>query len=114
MFDLIDADHLGWTPDLGHIAKGEMDAVAVVMANRSFVKHVHIKDYDARTKAGWAKMGTGQIDFVDLASSLRKTGYEGWIMVEEETEQSASNPDEAIRDIGRYIANQVRPATQEQ
>ena len=111
MFDLIDGDYLGWTPDLGHIARGGMDAVAEVMAHRSFVKHVHIKDYGTLPQPGWRKMGTGDIDFVRLARELCQTGYDGWIMVEEETEQSAANPDEAVRDIADYVSKRLRPAT---
>lgn len=114
MFDLIDEAHLGWTPDLGHIARGGMDAVAEVFAHRHFVKHVHIKDHASHPEPAWRKMGTGDIDFVDLARQLRASGYDGWIMVEEETEQSAANPDAAVRDIGDYVATRLRPAAEGQ
>lgn len=112
MFDLIDADHLGWTPDLGHIARGGMDAVDEVMAHRAFVKHVHIKDHSSHPEPAWRKMGTGDVDFVRLARELRASDYQGWIMVEEETEQSAANPDEAVRDIGEYVSSLLRPAAE--
>lgn len=110
MFDLIDPAHLGWTPDLGHIARGGMDAVATVKAYRSFIKHVHIKDYGGLPDAGWRKMGTGDVDFTDMTAFLQSTGYTGWIMVEEETEQSAADPDAAIKDIGEYVSRRLRPA----
>ncbi|HEY0123910.1 MAG TPA: sugar phosphate isomerase/epimerase [Rhizobium sp.] len=110
MFDLIDPVYLGWTPDLGHIARGGMDAVAMVKAYRSFVKHVHIKDYGGRPEAGWRKMGTGDVDFVEMTGFLQSSGYDGWIMVEEETEQSAADPDAAVKDIGEYVSRRLRPA----
>lgn len=112
MFNLIDADYLGWTPDLGHIARGGMEAVAMVMDHYNFVRHVHIKDHSMSPKPDWRKMGTGEIDFVDMAARLHAVGYGGWIMVEEETEQSAREPDAAVRDIGVYVTQHLRPAAQ--
>lgn len=109
MFDLIDPAFLGWTPDLGHIARGGMDAVATVKTYRPFIKHVHIKDYGGRPDAGWRKMGTGDVDFAAMAAFLHSTDYDGWVMVEEETEQSAAHPDEAVKDIGEYVSQHLRP-----
>jgi inosose dehydratase len=110
MFDLIDTQYLGWTPDLGHVANGGMDAVDMVKRYRQFIRHVHIKDHGGPADPVWRKMGTGAVDFTAMAVFLRETGYEGWIMVEEETDQSSADPDSAVMEIGNYVAARLRPA----
>lgn len=109
MFDLIDRRYLGYTPDAGHIKAGGMNPVDIVRDNLSIIKHVHIKDCSNTYE--WRKMGTGDIDFIEMTEILYNANYTGWIMVEEETEEAATNPHKTILDIGKYVQAKLKPIT---
>lgn len=103
----IDQRVLGFAPDSGHIARGGMDPVAIFNTYRPLIKHVHFKDYAADGQ--WAGMGEGVIDFPAIVSMLVATGYEGWIMIEEESEFAEHQPDEATLRNGEYLRKKLLP-----
>lgn len=107
LFEGLDMNHIGYTPDAGHISFGGMNVLDIFKQYSQYIKHVHFKD--AANTHEWRKMGTGDIDFSEIVRLLESIGYSGWIMVEEETKQSSMNPDEAIGDIGVYVSNQLKP-----
>ncbi|MUV37063.1 Myo-inosose-2 dehydratase [Lentibacillus sp. JNUCC-1] len=106
LFEGLDMKFIGYTPDAGHISMGGMDVLEIFKQYLPYIKHVHFKD--ASITGEWRKMGTGDIDFPEIVKMLRGSGYHGWIMVEEETEQSSSNPDEAIKDISDYVSMNLK------
>jgi inosose dehydratase len=107
MFEGLDSNVIGYTPDAGHIACGGMDVADVYETYRSFIKHVHFKD--ASTDYVWKAMGEGVIDFPRIVRNLRDTGYSGWIMVEEESEKAVADPDSAMMENSKYIKDQLIP-----
>jgi inosose dehydratase len=107
LFEELDTRFVGYTPDVGHIVAGGMDAVEVVRQNLPIIKHVHFKD--CSTTFGWKKMGYGDIDFPAIVQSLVDYGYKGWIMVEEETEETKENADQCIYDISDYVEKNLKP-----
>lgn len=107
LFSLLDRRYVGYTPDTGHIAFGGMDVNETFEKYKSFIKHVHFKD--ANIKNEWRKMGTGEIDFPEIVRGLKEQGYQGWIMVEEETEESSMNPEKAIKNINDYVQKKIQP-----
>lgn len=107
LFKKLDREYNGYTPDAGHIAAGGMNPVEVIKSNLSMVKHVHIKDcYNDFT---WSKLGEGDIDFPAIIELLVNHGYNGWVMVEEETEETAINPDNAVYEMYHYISEHLKP-----
>jgi inosose dehydratase len=92
---------IGYTPDTGHIARGGMDPLATIKKYRDRVNHVHFKDMDPT--GAWAAMGEGAIDHIGVVTYLRDTGFEGWIMVEDECRQAESQPDPCTLNNGRYV-----------
>ena len=110
LFEKLDTRYIGYTPDAGHIKAGGMDPVEIVKDNLSIVKHVHFKD--CSNKYGWRKMGTGDIDFPTIVRNLIEYGYGGWIMVEEETEETTTDPNKVIFDINDYVASKLQPIIQ--
>lgn len=110
LFEGLDMDYISYTPDAGHIAFGGMDAVEIFKQYLPFIKHVHFKD--ASKDFQWKKMGTGDIDFSAIVQLLADSGYAGWIMVEEETEESTANPKQAIMDISEYVTTNLKPISQ--
>ncbi|MCM3763864.1 sugar phosphate isomerase/epimerase [Neobacillus niacini] len=107
LFEELDTRYIGYTPDAGHIAFGGMDPVEIVKRYLPIIKHVHFKD--ASFKPEWKTMGQGEIDFPAIVASLTDYGYNGWIMVEEETKESSANPDNAIMNIGDYVRKELEP-----
>ncbi|UJL47416.1 sugar phosphate isomerase/epimerase [Virgibacillus sp. NKC19-16] len=107
LFKGLDTRFIGYTPDAGHIMAGGMNPVEIVRDNLSIIKHVHFKDCSKTFE--WKKMGTGDIDFPTIVQNLKDYGYKGWIMVEEETEETAVNPDKVIYDINDYVVSNLKP-----
>ena len=105
LLDQLDDRYLGFAPDAGHIAKGGMDPVQVIQAAGSRVRHVHFKDMDAR--GSWVEMGHGIINFPGIVRVLKASGYQGWIMIEDESELAERDPDAATIANGRYITTSL-------
>jgi inosose dehydratase len=103
----LDASVLGYTPDVGHIANGGMDPLAVIREYRTLVNHVHFKDYAGPGE--WAAMGEGLIDFPGIVTFLHQTGYAGWLIVEDECEQARLDPDQVTLQDGFYTHQKLLP-----
>lgn len=103
----LDPRVIGYTPDVGHIAKGGMDPLQIIERYRSQINCIHYKDMyrDGR----WAIMGDGDIDFVAITSELKSNGFEGWIIVEDECDQAITDPDGVTFKDGVYIEKVLRP-----
>lgn len=109
LFDLLDTSYMSYTPDAGHIKAGGMRPEEVIKDNLAIIKHVHFKDCSNNNE--WKEMGTGAIDFPFIVQTLKDSGYQGWIMIEEETEEAALNPDKVIKNVGKYVATNLKPIT---
>jgi len=96
-----------FTPDVGHIAAGGMDALETVRRYRNRVDHIHFKDM--HSDGSWAATGSGQLDFVSIVSFLAQTGYEGWVVFEDECEDAHRNPDVATHRNGAYARDVLMP-----
>jgi inosose dehydratase len=107
LLDGLDVGVVGFAPDTGHLAMGGMDVVKMFEAYRPLIRHVHFKDI---TAAGdWAAMGGGVIDFPQIVSGLRATGYNGWIMLEDESVAAETDPDAATLTSGDYLQQMLLP-----
>jgi len=109
LMDGLDQSVVGFAPDVGHIANGGMDATAIMKKYRSVIRHVHFKDISRDGK--WIEMGRGIIDFPGIVSHLRETGYDGWIMVEDESAKAESDPDAVTLENGTYVREKLLPLT---
>jgi len=97
---------IGYTPDVGHIAKAGMDPVTIVKDYRSLINLIHYKDMFA--DGSWAPTGEGIIDFIDITHYLIDTAYRGWIVMEDECERAISDPDGLTLDDGIYINTHIK------
>jgi len=100
-------ERIGFTPDLGHIAKGGMDPLEVVRRHRDRVDHVHVKDMHA--DGSWARTGEGIIDIPAVAKFLADTDFAGWIVLEDESPEAEVNPDLAVTRNGAYVRDALEP-----
>jgi inosose dehydratase len=108
LIDGLDEKLVGFAPDAGHIAKGGMDPVEIFSTYRPLIRHVHFKDIDE--DGTWVEMGRGVIDFPAIVSHLAGTGYDGWIMIEDESARAERDPDAVTLENGEYIREALLPA----
>lgn len=104
------APGLGWTPDTGHLVLGGMDVLEMIRRYRDRVDHIHLKDADS--SVGWVPNGTGIIDMAGAVQLLVDTGYEGWVVVEDESPQAERDPNHAAADNRDYVRRVLQPITE--
>ncbi|WP_449354223.1 sugar phosphate isomerase/epimerase family protein [Virgibacillus natechei] len=107
LFDGLDPRYMGYTPDAGHIEFGGMEAAEIIKEALPLVKHVHFKDASKNNE--WMKMGEGDIDFEKCIKVLKDGGYNGWVMLEEETGAEQENTSEVIVELGDYVRKNIYP-----
>ena len=88
--------------DTGHCAYAGIDAVALVERATGRIGCVHLKDLDpARVRPGfWASvaagafvpLGSGAVDLGGVLGALARTGYDGWLVVEQDRRPGAGDP----------------------
>ena len=98
---------LGWVPDCGHIARAGMDPLALITEHRPLVRHIHYKDMEQ--DGTWAEMGHGKIDYLAITQFLVDTGYDGWIVVEDESDRAVPEPDQVTLDDWVWIEKNLVP-----
>lgn len=98
---------LGWTPDTGHLARGGMVPAELIAEYRVLVNHIHLKDADVNGK--WVPNGQGVVDLVGAVRLLADTGYQGWVVLEDESQQAAEFPHQAALSNGDYVRAKLAP-----
>lgn len=97
----LDSKVIGWTPDVGHIVNGGMDPLETMKHYRHLINHVHYKDWDGAPE--FAVMGEGKVDFVGITSWLRDSGFQGWIVCEDEGHRAVDDPDGVTLEDGAWV-----------
>lgn len=99
---------VGLCLDMGHLAFGGGDPVAVLKKHYDRIWHVHFKDYDPKigdqsrnnqwdyfesVKQGvFCELGKGNVDFHRIADELKKRNYNGSIVVEQDVLPGMGSP----------------------
>ena len=117
---MTDPDLLGICLDTGHwtFGTGE-DPVDAVREFRDRIWHVHFKDadpavmaesrareWDGLTSTGhgvFCELGKGSVDFPGVLAALTETGYDGWIVVEQDILPGMGSPRESARHNREYL-----------
>ena len=89
------------------MAYTDMDPVQMMRDYRSLINHVHYKDMHA--DHSWALMGEGIVDFKTITEDLVDSGFEGWIVVEDECERSVKEQNQVTLECGTYSDEVLRP-----
>ena len=87
--------------DVGHAICGGVDPVAVVREHPERIAYIHLKDVDGAVLHGvrrdgvlfddavrrrvFTEVGRGELDVPGLIGALRDIGYDGWLMVEQDS-----------------------------
>lgn len=103
----LDAQVVGWIPDVGHIARVDIDPLALMREYRPLINHIHYKDMAA--DGAWVEMGHGTIDFRAITGFLFDTGFDGWIVVEDESDRAVPEPDAVTRDDWVWVECELVP-----
>jgi inosose dehydratase len=114
-----DPSLLGLLYDTGHLVFSGEDHLAVLNKWIKRIRHVHLKDMrrvlrEKVLKEKWSFLkavkegvftvpGDGDIDFVPIFKTLKKSGYSGWWVVEAEQDPAKANPFEYAVKARRYI-----------
>jgi inosose dehydratase len=117
--DATDPSLIGLCLDTGHWSFGGGDPVAALRTLRDRVWHVHFKDFDREVarrsrEEEWdgpqtvghgvfCELGAGSVDFPAVLGALAETGYEGWIVVEQDVLPGMGTPAESARRNREYL-----------
>jgi inosose dehydratase len=115
--EAMDTSLLGLCFDTGHSAFGGGDPLELLREYGELMTHVHLKDVDlAKLKAvhetggglmrAWESgvfcpLGTGDARVEECLAELRKRGYDGWIVVEQDRVLAADEPFESAVEDAR-------------
>jgi inosose dehydratase len=114
-----DPARVGLVFDTGHILYGGGDPQRVLEEHRERIWHVHFKDCDRdvaaearRERLGYlaavrkqlfCELGTGAVDFAQMVRSLTNSGYDGWIVVEQDVFPGYGTPKESAQKSRAYL-----------
>jgi inosose dehydratase len=96
-FELVEPGRVGLTIDTAHMwMAGQDDVGATIEEFAGILDNVHLKDCrddapgarlpsGARRATSFMPLGQGQLDFEPVFRALRRTGYAGWLCVDEES-----------------------------
>lgn len=105
--------------DTGHLVFSGEDPIEIYEKYKDRIKHIHFKDiredkmkevksekdsFLAGVRKGvFTVPGDGMIDFAPIWEEIKKSGYEGWIVVEAEQDPAIANPFEYAVKAREYI-----------
>ena len=109
--------------DVGHYVVGGGDPVAAIEEHAALIGHVHLKDVDPavlqRMRRGevpsfatavreriFTELGNGALDLLGVLRALDRIGYDGWLMVEQDS--SWLPPSEAAAIGARAVRDALR------
>ena len=106
LLDGLDDRYVWFAPDSGHIIKGGMNVYDIFSDYRSVIKHAHFKDIDSAGEC--SVMGKGITDFGKITEILDRAGYNGHIMVEDESDDARNDPDMSAAKSAGYIQSALK------
>jgi inosose dehydratase len=114
-----DSSVLGLCLDTGHIVYAGGDPLDVLEQHGDRVWHVHFKDCDPQVAstaraAGigylaavrsrlFCELGAGAVNFAAVLAALRRRGYDGWIVVEQDVFPGSGSPAESAARNRSYL-----------
>lgn len=101
LLDRLNPEWVSFGPDTGHIVRGGQDLLACLQRHISRITHLHLKDTSA--DGTWQPLGQGVCDFPAVLRLLEESGYEGWVVAEEESEAARSDGFAAICRNREYL-----------
>lgn len=88
-------------PDVGHMIRSGVDYLQMLQRHADRLLHLHLKDVNP--DGSWAPIGSGTCNVVALIELLRKQGFGGWLIAEEESDGARRDQLGAIRRNRDYL-----------
>lgn len=103
LFGRLDTAAVGWVPDTGHIIRGGQNIEDTMRTYSDRIRYIHLKDVD---RAGeWQMLGAGACDVPAVMAIAREApNFNGWIVVEEESEEAGRDPAAAVAENRRTLS----------
>jgi sugar phosphate isomerase/epimerase len=101
LLERLDPRYVSFGPDTGHIVRGGQDLLTCLRTNISRITHLHLKD--ATAEGVWVGLGEGKCDFPAVFALLAASGYDGWVVAEEESAAARQDGIAAIRRNRMYL-----------
>lgn len=119
LMDHTDPAIVGLCLDTGHATYGGGSPLDLLARHGDRIEHVHFKDCEpqiaARARADqwdyqtalrhglFCELGKGSVDFAAVLRGLEQSGYEGWIVVEQDVLPGLGAPLESARHNRQYL-----------
>ncbi|MBT5713929.1 TIM barrel protein, partial [Candidatus Poribacteria bacterium] len=88
--DLTRPEDVTLTLDTAHAALGGVtDIPGLISDCRDHIDVFHIKDLADR---GFCPLGRGELDFAPIFDAIRDIGFDGWLVVDDESGEMAAEP----------------------
>jgi sugar phosphate isomerase/epimerase len=104
----VNAPSIGLNFDVGHAFCMSEDLPRQIAKMAPHTRHYHLEDIAATRVHHHMVPGTGAIDFAEVISAIKKTGYDGWLTVE--LYPSVDDPDGAAKRAYEVLAPLVASA----
>ncbi|RYC30399.1 sugar phosphate isomerase/epimerase [Lichenibacterium minor] len=103
LFGMLDPLAVGWVPDTGHIIRGGQNILDTLRHHRDRIRYLHLKDVDREGR--WQMLGSGACDVATvLALVAAAPRFNGWLVVEEESDEAGRDPAAAVARNRRTLA----------
>lgn len=91
---LTDAKNVGFAFDTGHAGRAGKDPSALIRMLGARLGMVHLADWSPQlqTVVKRPPLGEGRMNLATVRDALRHAGFNGWIVLEEETQVGAARP----------------------
>jgi inosose dehydratase len=124
VMDRIDPALVGLCLDTGHFRFGGADPARAADDYRALIRHVHIKDCrtavmdsvkaegkgleEALGRGVFCQLGLGDSGIESVIETLRRNGYEGWLVIEQDQFLRASDTPESVVAVQRANREYLR------
>lgn len=99
---------IGLCPDVGHIAAGGGDPVAIIRRYGNRIPYVHLKDW-APTQQTFMPLGGGSVNLRGITDALVDIGYDGWLTIE--LDSYDGNPRDAAMLSAKFLREETGIST---
>jgi sugar phosphate isomerase/epimerase len=106
--DRVDCPALGLNFDVGHAYCMSENLPAQIARMAPHTRHYHLEDIAASRVHHHLVPGMGAIDFAEVITAIRGTGYQGWLTVE--LYPNVDDPDAAARRAREVLWPLIEPA----